>query len=218
MDNIELIEKIKLLSVSNLIEKLSLDENDIKSLLEQIYNTNNKSKLLAMFETIRDISKVSIEDFQQEYAHYFDCGDDEINLMIADKLFLQTKLGYSKAFCIMDKNTLVGVCSLSLSSLDMYLNEELKVSFPCVKLNFLAVDMIFQGKNYAKYLLIHALHKARFISHSAGCLGVYLETEAHSLRLYEEAGFNTLIDEKHSEYIKKVPMWLSMASIKNVLD
>lgn len=218
MDNIDIIDKIKLLSVSNLIEQVILDENATKNFLEKIYTIENAEKLKASFETIKDVSASNIEEFQREYGQNFDCGDDSINLIIQEQLFLQTKLNYAKAFCVTHQKELIGVCSLSLSSLDIYLNEESKATFPCVKLNFLAVDTKHQGQNYAKYLLIHALHNARFISHIVGCLGVYLETQKDLIKLYEEVGFECLISEENMQNVSKAPMWLNIETIKKVLD
>lgn len=218
MDNIDIVQKIKLLSVSNLIEKVSLDENETKFFLEHIYTTEYSDKLIQAFEAIKDVSSVSIEEFPQVSFDSFDCGDEEINLIIQKELYYQSKLNYVKAFCITNNSQLIGVCSLSLSSLDMYLQEDMKTSFPCVKLNFVAVDKNYQGKNYAKALLIHALHKIRFISHSVGCLGVYLETANNAHHLYEEVGFTQLIERSYEHELKKVPMWLNIETIKKVFD
>jgi predicted GNAT family N-acyltransferase len=217
MDNIDIVGKIKLLSVSNLIERVSLDENETKIFLENIYTTNNSEKLIQTFETIKDVTN-SIEEFPQVNFDSFDCGDEEINFIIQKELYSQSKLNYVKAFCITEKTQLIGVCSLSLSSLDMYLQEDMKTSFPCVKLNFVAVDKMYQGQNYAKCLLIHALHKIRFISHSVGCLGVYLETAFNAHHLYEEVGFTQLIDKAYEHELRKVPMWLNIETIKKVFD
>jgi len=147
-----------------------------------------------------------------------DCGHQTINKFVLNSLKPQVKIGTSVAWALLDtthNDKFVGFYTLMMS----YVNQSLLINLscqslpsmiPCARLVMLGVDIAYQGNDYGKRLMKHALCETKKAAHIVGCRGMYLDADAGAIVFYTSLGFSVL--ETPTNSLSPTPMFLFMES------
>lgn len=169
-----------------------------------------------------------LETFDPTKTYYrqkkFDCGNKIINKFVQSSLKKQVTQHFSKAFVLLDTQDNDRFCAFyTLASFKLQALELEKLSkgslprdITCVRLIMLAVDLSFQG--IGKKMMSDVLHRVHRASKDIGIYGLYLDADPNAIDFYLNLGFVRLddADENQSNGIAK--MFLSIETIKQLLD
>ena len=145
----------------------------------------------------------------------FDCGRDSLNLWFSRHAWRNQESGVSRTSIICDPETgaIAGYVSLSAAQIEReYLPKAAQRNrpdpVPVILLGQLAVDRHYQGRGYAKSLLLFALTTALRLSKEIGCMGVLTHPLDDEVRaFYRRFGFEDLpFDPKRSMVVRFIDL------------
>ena len=130
----------------------------------------------------------------------FDCGRDSLNQWFRRHAWRNQQSGASWTSVVCDAATgaIVGYVSLSAAQIERaYLPKPVQRNqpdpLPAILLGQLAIDQRYQGRGYARSLLLFALTTAMRFSQDIGCFGVLTHPLDDTVRaFYRRFGFEDL--------------------------
>ena len=130
----------------------------------------------------------------------FDCGRESLNQWFRRHAWRNQQGGLSRTSIVHDSLTgaIVGYVSLSAAQIERgYLPKSAQRNrpdvIPAILLGQLAIDRRYQGKGYARSLMLYALTTAVRLSKDVGCFGVLTHPIDNEVRdFYRRFGFDDL--------------------------
>lgn len=143
------------------------------------------------------LRKIPISDYQTYNINLesFDCGKKDINNHLSNPMLALSNhnncVNATELFLLDDE--LIGFVTKGLQNYffeDPYKDESKE--FRCLELEYLAVDLKYQGNNIGKFLIKYILSEGISISQSIGLRGISAQAQADVTEFYEKYGFKYL--------------------------